>query len=133
MSQGNNTGTLSFSEVLNVGDNRRYLFAVGKLADRWAGFAVGKPRPGKPDEPRMIFIFPEISDDYTLGIESRDEAIRMTAAIAQDPESNYGGIKRWFVEDALRASPDDYRCEHCQRVGCKGIECVDALEDLDVP
>ncbi len=77
----------------------------------------------------MLFMFPEIAENFTMGILDRERAIRMTGAIAEDPESGYGGVDRWFVGEELRGKPDDFRCEMCERVGCDGIGCQDAIFD----
>ena len=107
------------SETVLVGENDYgYQFAVGRHGDSWVGFAVGTTEAG-----RMLFLFPEISSGVVMGIGSRDEAIRMVGAIAEDPEHGYGGIDRWFVNESLRGTPDEYRCADCGEVGCNGEEC----------
>jgi hypothetical protein len=73
----------------------------------------------------MVLIFFEVADGYDLGLLDRDRAIRMTGAVAQDVEASYGGVDRWFVAEALRGKPEDFRCAHCERVGCNGRECQD--------
>jgi hypothetical protein len=101
---------LSFEEEFLVGSNPHgYSFYVGRLDDRWLGYAIGAA---------MVFVFPGISTDHRIGVADRDEAIRRLGAIAQDPASGYGGIKAWFVEEALRGDPVAYRCKVCGEVCC---------------
>lgn len=116
---GQEDPSLRVADAVIVGDNSRgYQFAVGKIADdRWVGFAIGRVE----GQNKMLFFFSEIADaDYRLGILDRDEAIRMTSAIADDPEHAYGGIERWFADPALRATSDQYRCANCGTVACQG-------------
>lgn len=114
---------IQFANTLLIAENDHgYQFAVGQLASgNWAGFAIG----WLDDGGRMLFLFSEVSDGITLGVSSRDDAIRMTGAIAQDPEHSYGGVSRWHVAEELRCHPDEYRCENCCHVGCDGVECLD--------
>jgi hypothetical protein len=107
---------ITFEETLLIGENDRgYRFGVGRVGDRWIGFALGRTITGG-----MLFLLPEIAVDHQLGLTLRDEAIRQVAAIAQDPEHAFGGVDRWYVAPELRASPDDYRCEHCGEILCGG-------------
>jgi hypothetical protein len=107
-------------DPLVIGDNDLgYTFVVGRLDDRWLGGAIGAG---------MLFVFPEITVGCYLGVSDRETAIRMTSAIAQDPEHGYGGITRWRVDPRLRAAPDDFRCRHCGEVCCDG-SCRDECEE----
>jgi hypothetical protein len=106
-----------FSETLVIGDNDHYKFGVGLCGDRWCGFALGEPE----DNNRMLFVFPGVAQDFQLGLPDRDKAILMTGAIAQEPDSMYGGILRWFVQDDLRGDPNTIeRCQDCGEIGCQG-------------
>lgn len=107
-----------FSETILIGENDLYRFGVGRLADRWLGFAVGVVT----DMP-LLFVLPDVSEGVDLGLTDKDKAIRLTGAIVQDHESAYGDIDRWHVPPDLRGNPDDFRCANCNRVGCDGIEC----------
>ena len=49
----------------------------------------------------------------------------LTGAVAQDPESSYGGVERWFVPPALRGNPEELRCQYCGGVGCSGERCYE--------
>lgn len=111
---------LSFEELITVGSNDLgYTFFVGRLKGRWIGFALGTvQRP--QGETGMIFIFPEVAEQFVLGLPDRDAAIRMTGAIAQDPESGYGGISQWLQPKELRGDPAKFRCPQCGRIGCQG-------------
>jgi hypothetical protein len=100
-----------------IGENDHgYRFLVGKIGDRWVGFADGDLGDGK----RMLFMFPAISEDYQMGLLDRELVIKLTGAIAQSVEHGYGGIARWFVPEELRGKPEDFTCEHCESVGCRG-------------
>lgn len=111
---------LKLDDGVVIADNEHYQFCVARNGERWVGFAIGKTTGGQS----MMFFFPEIAEGYRLGLASREEAIRMTAAIAQDPGHSFGGVGRWFIPEELRASPEDYRCRDCDEVGCRG-ECRD--------
>ena len=75
------TAELQFEEVTLVGLNAGYRFAVGRVKDRWLGFAIGELDGGE----RMLFIFPEIADGALLGLADKERAILLTGAIACDP------------------------------------------------
>lgn len=105
-----------------------YEFGVGLLGRRWVGFALARRDTSEP----FLMFFSEVStEDYQLGLEDRDEAIRLTAALAVDPE-NYGGVDRWLIDEELRGDPEAYRCPQCGRVGCRG-DCFDEPPDGDFP
>ena len=123
------SATLEISETVKVGENDYgYTFFVGLYGSRWIGFAVGEERE---KERKMMFIFPEISSNGTLGVTSLDEAIRMTGALAEDVESGFGEIERWCVPEELRGDPDDYRCENCGAVCCDGFDCIEPIAPGD--
>lgn len=108
---------IQITDRLDIGENDHgYKFAVGKIGDRWVGFADGKLDDGN----RMFFLFPEISEDYQMGLTDRDGVIKLTGAIAQSVEHGYGGIARWFIPEELRGDPKDFTCERCESVGCRG-------------
>jgi hypothetical protein len=65
-------------------------------------------------------MFPAISEDYQLGLTDRELVIKLTGAIAQSVEHGYGGIARWFIPEELRGAPEDFTCERCETVGCRG-------------
>jgi len=112
---------LELTNTLVVAENDHgYQFCVAQNADRWIGFAAGELDDGR----RMMFVFPNVADGIRLGLEDRDEAIRLTTAIAAAPENGYGGIARYFVDEDLLGRPEQYRCENCDEVGCLG-DCVD--------
>jgi hypothetical protein len=112
-------------ERLEVGENDYgYRFAVGSIPDegggvRWIGFA---------DSDVGAFVFPAICEGHMMGIKDRDRAIKLTGAIAQSSEHGYGGVKRWFVEEALRGKPEDFTCSECGAINCSG-DCCDSYED----
>lgn len=108
---------IDIAERLDIGENDHgYKFAVGKIGDRWVGFADGE----LDGSDRMLFMFPAISDDYQLGLKNRELVIKLTGAIAQSGEHAYGGIARWFIPAELRGNPKDFICEYCECVGCRG-------------
>lgn len=126
--------TLALHDVEIIGENDYgYRFGVGRLDTRWIGFALGSQyaeqvraaleSEGLPVEPGMLFTFPEICEDFQLGIFDRRRCVLLTGALAQDPEKGYGGIEHWHVPEELRGKPDDFRCPHCDRIGCDGREC----------
>lgn len=108
---------IPFSETLMIGDNDvGYKFGVGLAGDRWLGFALGD----LPGGDKMLFVMPNVSEGFDLGLKDRDQAILMTGAIAQDPESAFGGITRWFVQADLRGDPNTIaRCPRCGEIGCQ--------------
>lgn len=121
--------SLTFEDLVTVGCNDHgYTFFVGRLKDRWVGFALGTvQRP--QGETGAMFIFPEVAEQFVLGLPDRDAAIRMTGAIAQDPESGYGGISKWLQPKELRGDPAKFRCPQCGRVGCQG-DCENVSDFL---
>jgi hypothetical protein len=141
--------TLDLADLLEIGRNPWYSFHVARhrdaREDRWIGFAVGHDAKAadldgatvnyagmvQGDKVPMLFVFPEVGSDGRLGLLDRDEAIRLTGAIAQDPEHGYGGVERWRIPEDLRATPDEFRCEHCNAVGCDGLLCVEDEEEQD--
>lgn len=108
---------ITFTEVCEIGRNTQYTFSVGKVGNRWVGFAKG----GVPvDGKILLFVFAEVSDGFQLGITDQPKAIRMTGALAQDPERAYGGITSWYVPKDLRGKLKDFRCKHCGTICCEG-------------
>lgn len=104
-------------EIVRIGANDYgYWFGVGRMGERYIGFAIGELSNGD----RMMFMLPGIAENHTLGITDRERAVKWTGAIAQDPTYGYGGISRWFVPEELRGKPDDFRCADCEEVGCAG-------------
>lgn len=118
---------MRIDQTLLIGENEHYQFFVGRMGDRWIGFAVGDLEGGD----RLMCVFPEIADRYQLGLVDRDEAIRRTGAIACDVESSYGGVTTWHVDEDLRGDPDSYRCATCGRICCSGDCQEDWGEDMD--
>lgn len=126
---------LDLTDVFFIGENDAYRFGIGRLGDRWVGFA----QEGQASErsrrafrsegmdvaPGMLFFFPEVSEGFELGVADRQHAILLTGALAQDPENCYGGVEKWHVPEGLRGDPENFRCQHCDRVGCDGSECLD--------
>lgn len=115
-----------------IADNRYgWQYVVGLLGDRWIGAAVSQAGQGQ----RILMLLPEVAEGVELGLVDKTEAIRLTAALAQDPE-RYGGVDRWLIHESLRGDPEAYRCRSCGRVGCQG-ECEDMpfgdLTDGDFP
>src|SRR5262245_31906220 len=105
---------IQMTDRFDIGENdQSYKFAVANIGKRWVGFAYGALENGD----RMLFMFPSISEESYLGLEDRELVIKLTGAIAQDYEHGYGGIERWFIPEELRGKPDDFRCEHCERIG----------------
>lgn len=104
--------SLQIRDVLKIGDNQYgYYFAVGRIDNRWIGWAGAE---------QAIFLFPEIEENYELGLLDRDLVIKLTGAIAQSAEYGYGGIDQWYIPASLRGKPEDYTCQHCCSIGCRG-------------
>jgi hypothetical protein len=138
---------LSITEQTIIGENAYYRFFVGRMGERWVGFAAESATAhaarqlllaeGLNPIPDKIFLFPDVSgqgDECHLpGVPDRARAIRMTGAIAQDPGHAYGGIDRWHVPDELRGKPEDFRCARCDWFGCDGTACAECVspEDLE--
>jgi hypothetical protein len=112
---------VAIEEQVIIGDNRHgYAFAVGRVGDRWLGYAI--TRLG-------LFLFPGVSEGVDLGMEDRDEAIRRVGAIAQDLNSGYGGVETWHVPEELRGDPGRYRCDVCGEICCEDDHDLDDLDE----
>lgn len=119
--------TLKVAEATVIAHNELYQFAVGRVEEQWVGYAIGHCN----DHTRMLFYLNITGNNsIDLGLENRDEAIRRTAAMAQAPEHGYGGVDAWFIDEPLRASPDEYRCPHCEELFCTG-QCAHAGDWFD--
>jgi hypothetical protein len=129
------SAALDLKEIEPVAANEHYTFCVARLEGKWVGFATVSKRTlamrrafaeqGLPPTEKIgLFFFAEISDGDALGIEDRAKAILLTGAIAQDPESAYGGVDEWMVANELRGNPDDYRCANCGHVACDRDGCA---------
>ena len=120
---------IKFEDVMKVSENDHgYSFAVARLAgtDRWIGFAIGSLN----EQECGLFLLPNFSENYVMGLTDRDYAIKLTGAIAQSFECGYGGVERWFVEESLRGDPEVMRCNACEEIGCRGDCDVGVLLDL---
>src|SRR6516225_11377172 len=94
---------LTIAEAILIGENDQWRFCVGKLGERWIGYALAGRfsmdakaafrAEGLGVEPGFMSIFPEVSDGLLLGMLDREKAILLTGAIAQDVESCYGGVE----------------------------------------
>lgn len=115
----NSKQTIQISDSTRIGTNYDYQFYVGKVCERWIGFA----RPNVKD-PTGIFVFSQVSEGVYLGLTDRNEAIKRTAAFAESDEYGYGGITEWLLDESLRGKPEDYECSLCQTIFCEG-ECLD--------
>jgi hypothetical protein len=87
--------SLDISNPFCIGENRLgYRFMIEQFQDgSWIGYA---------DSDVGEFIFPDISRGGRLGVESREQAVGLTIAIAQDDERGYGGIDTWFIPPEAR-------------------------------
>ena len=110
------------NNIVRIGDNDHgYSFVVGEVDGRWLGCAIGSG---------MIFILPGMSEEHRLGLSDREQAIKLTGAVALDPTHGYGGITRWFVPEDLQGKPEDFACSECGSVGCEpDAHDVDYSED----
>lgn len=112
---------LQLQQTAMLAANDSWTFCVGRMGDRWLGFAVGFLEDGA----KFVNVFPEVSEGAQLGIRDYARAVKLTTAIAQDPEQGLGGVEHWFIPPGARGNPDDFRCANCDRVGCDGEECRD--------
>ena len=118
----NSPEAIQIEQTLLIGENDHgYQFCVGLVGDRWCGFAVGQLDGGD----QGVWFFPAVAEGFVMGLTDRDAAIRLTGAIASDPESAFGGVTRWYVDEPLRGAPEDFRCQFCGEVGCDGRDCRD--------
>jgi len=119
---------LQLTDQFIIADNPGWRFGVARIGgDRWIGFAreggfSAKAKAffageGLEATPSILMVFPEVSDGFNLGTLDRERSILLTGALAQDPESAYGGVERWFVPADLRGDPEKFRCVVCERVG----------------
>jgi hypothetical protein len=132
---------MTLEDVQLLGENDGWGFYVGRTNGRWIGF--GGPSTftvrlrralqaeGLIPEQAGLFIFPEVSEGYALGVLDKDRAIRLTLAVACDSEHGFGGIERWHVPESLRPGPDEFRCENCETIGCDGKSCVEEYSAYD--
>lgn len=91
---------LNIEDTFKIAENDHgYEFWIGRIDDHWVGMAKGET-----DEGTMLFLFPEFALRFPAWVTDRRMAIRMTGAIAQDPENAYGGVARWFVPEYLRGN-----------------------------
>jgi len=118
---------IEIEDALLVGENELSKFLVGRVEGRWMGFALQGPK-GQGG----MFVFTELHEGTQLGLLDRERAIRLTGAVACDPEAMYGGIDRWHVPAELRGRPDDFRCVLCSQVGCDGVECQEPTGQEEV-
>lgn len=119
--------SLRIDDIAVIAENDLgYRFGVGRVGDRWIGFATESE--GIDVDPGMLFIIPEICDGFEMGILDRDRCVLLTGAIAQDPEYGFGGVERWHVPEHLRGKPEDFRCANCDRVGCTMVDCQDVYD-----
>ena len=110
---------LRIDRLLMVGQNARgFEFSIGLLNHRWVAFVRRRMVYGTE-----IHIFRARYESYTPSGSDliRARVIGMVAAIAQDPARGFGGVDEWYVEEELRATPEQYRCPHCGKVAC--LEC----------
>lgn len=116
---------LNLKNTIEIGSNKHgYTFCAAQLEDgKWVGFAKGGG---------ALFFFHQVSEGHQLGVKDRDYAILLTGAIAEDPESAYGGVEVWNVPPDLRGKPEDFRCERCDQIGCKEDDCCE-YDDLEYP
>lgn len=132
---------MTLEDVLLLGENDGWGFYVGRTNGRWIGF--GGPSSytllvrralqseGLIPEQAGLFIFPEVCEGFALGVLDKDKAIRLTLAVASDPEHGFGGIERLHVPESLRPGPDEFRCWNCQTIGCNGETCVEEFSAYD--
>lgn len=103
-----------FTRIAWIGENRfGYKFGVGLADGRWLGFALGQVAAGE----RCVFFLHQVSDDIVMGCVNLDTALRLTSAVALDPDASYGGIDTWWIKPELRGDPEALRCLVCGEIG----------------
>lgn len=118
---------IELKEEVWIARTAHYCWGVGRVGQRWIGFAVG---PLIRDVERVLFAIPEISEGVMLGIEDLNRAVRMTSAYAASEESDFGLVTEWLIPEEDRGDPEDYRCDGCGQLFCDG-GCYWVEEDLD--
>lgn len=109
--------TFSLEDVLILGANEHWQFGVGRQGERWIGFAFGRLEDGHG----YLHVLTEVCDEpWLVDVTDRDRVIRMTGAVACDPEASWGGVAEWYVDEELRGDPEEFRCDVCGQVGCRG-------------
>ena len=126
---------LTFSDIFVIAENDHYRFVIARCGDRWFGGAMESLAAQEareafaseclPVQPPMMFIFAQVSEGFEFGVQDRNRAIMLVGAIAQDEESSYGEVDRWFVPEGQRGKPEAFRCERCGEIGCScnGKDC----------
>ena len=107
-----------------IASNRYWTWMVGLSGDRWLGLAFGATRD--ENGRGYMHVFSEVCEGIDLGLRDQAAAIRLTSALAADPASTFGAVNRWFIPEAERGSPDEFRCDNCGEIGCQG-ECLQAV------
>lgn len=113
-------------DIAWIGSNRYgYKFAVGRSGERWLGFALGPADFGE----RILFFMPQVTSSLILGCRDYLQAVRLTAAVALDPESAYGGVDDWFIGPEFRGDPEELRCLVCGEIGYHDCEDSDETDE----
>lgn len=119
---------IQIEELTLLASNSHWRFCVGRVGGRWLGFALGDLEDGQ----QFMNVFHQVAQGCELGLPDRDEAIRLTTAIAWDPNSDFGRVNEWYCLAEMRGDPEDYRCPTCEEVGCKEDHADDYIE-IDYP
>lgn len=109
--------TFTITRYEPIAQNAEWTFCVALCGGRWLPGALGRLEDGNS----FFHVFP--TPGHELGVEERDEAIRIASVVAADEGQGFGGVDRWHVEPWRRGNPDDYRCELCGELCCWG-ECA---------
>lgn len=112
---------LQISDVTVFAHNRHWRFAVARMGERWVGLA--RAHSGEP----YLHVMPEVSEGYTLGLplDQHERALALASAVVADDEATWGDVEAWHIPPEQRGNPDDYRCAHCEAIGCNGLDCMD--------
>lgn len=124
--------TINPEAAMLIGRNEHgYEFGVMLQNGAWWGCAIGTGG----DKKQMIFAFPncDSSDMYPAHSDAAmKEVIKRTIAYALYPESGYGGISTYFVDESLRAQPRDFICLNCDEFLCDGTCAIfDSNDEID--
>ena len=76
------SAAIELTDITRIGQNDDYVFAVGRIVDRWIGFARG----ATPETLPILFVFPEVAEGYELGVPDRARAVLLTGAVVVLPD-----------------------------------------------
>lgn len=103
-----NAAEINIEEAHLWGRNEFYDFYIGRVGDRWAGFAVGVI----DETQRMAFMLPGVSEGFNVGCVDREEAFRLTVAIILDGAGGYGPVDEWLDDTYRLVDVEQFRDQY---------------------